>query len=62
MGLGKTLTTIALISSTLDAMATTAVDEPPAGPSTSVEEYNKITLIVTPKSSKFPILEFAERP
>ena len=62
MGLGKTLTTIALISSTLDAMATTAVDEASAEVLTPVEEYNKVTLIVTPKSSKFPILEFAERP
>lgn len=62
MGLGKTLTTIALISSTLDAMATTAVDDASAEVLTPVEEYNKVTLIVTPKSSKFPILEFAERP
>ena len=62
MGLGKTLTTIALISSTLDAMATTAADEASAGVLTPVEEHNKVTLIVTPKSSKFPILEFAERP
>lgn len=56
MGLGKTLTTIALISSTLDAMACPAVDEPAAGVLTPVEEYNKITLIITPKSSKSPIL------
>ena len=61
MGLGKTLTTIALISSTLDAMAATAVDDPSAGALTPVEEYNKITLIVTPKSSKFPVSESAER-
>ena len=55
MGLGKTLTTIALISSTLDAMASSAVDEPSAEVLTPVEEYNKVTLIVTPKSSKSPI-------
>ena len=61
MGLGKTLTTIALISSTLDAMANSAVDELSAGALTPVEEYNRITLIVTPKSSKCPTLESAER-
>lgn len=56
MGLGKTLTTIALISSTLDAMASPAVDDPSAGGLTPVEGYNKTTLIITPKSSKSLIL------
>ena len=55
MGLGKTLTTIALIASTLDATASPMVNES-AGISSPVEEYNRITLIITPKSSKSPIL------
>ena len=56
MGLGKTLTTIALIASTLDATASPMVNESSARISSPVEEYNRITLIITPKSSKSPIL------
>jgi hypothetical protein len=52
MGLGKSLTIIALIASTLDAMANSGT----IGMSPTIlppsEECNRVTLIVTPKSSR----------
>lgn len=51
MGLGKSLTIVALISSTLDAMATQSTEDCPHSLLSQVEECNRTTLIVTPKST-----------
>ena len=51
MGLGKSLTVIALIAGTLDAMSNQSTGICPGSPMSHVEKFNKITLIVTPKST-----------
>lgn len=51
MGLGKSLTIVALIAGTLDAMATQSMGQCPRSPLLQDKNYNRTTLIVTPKST-----------
>lgn len=51
MGLGKTLTVIALIAGTLDAMTSSVMGLNAGVGPVATETYNRTTLVVTPKSS-----------
>ena len=51
MGLGKSLTVIALIAGTLDSMATQSTGQNRHRPLLEAEQCNRITLIISPKST-----------